>query len=230
METRLDKVAEGSEPWKKVLEDTWNSYKERYETLKNTTTNGSNGLNGSNPKRREFGNNLVAVMSSKGPLLLKEGATKEETIFFGWPAKKSFQTLTEQEANTFVESVLHQKQGDLIGEYNGHPILIKKGQYGAYAECNGIRISLGEDRSLNTIVAKLQEKTENPSRSVGPFQIRKGQYGPYLMKSGKGKPVCVSIPKDIDIDQITAQQAGEIFEAGLKAKVQSAKKKFKKRE
>ena len=31
METRLDKIAEGQEEWKKVLRDTWASYKERYE-------------------------------------------------------------------------------------------------------------------------------------------------------------------------------------------------------
>ena len=34
MEKRLDAVAEGKEEWKKVLQDTWDSYKDRYEGLK----------------------------------------------------------------------------------------------------------------------------------------------------------------------------------------------------
>jgi DNA topoisomerase-1 len=33
MEKRLDRIGEGVELWKDVLHDTWNSYKERYETL-----------------------------------------------------------------------------------------------------------------------------------------------------------------------------------------------------
>jgi DNA topoisomerase-1 len=227
METRLDKVAEGVEPWKKVLEDTWTSYKDRYESLKSNA--GGTGATGSNPKRREFGDNLVAVMTAKGPLLLKEGATKEETVFFGWPAKRAFKDVTADEAKEFVTAAAQQKQGDTIGDYNGHPVVLKKGQYGTYAECNGVRVSLGEDKSLEHIVEKLQLKAENPSRSVGPFQIRTGQYGPYLMKAPAkgGKPQCISIPKEIDLETLTAQQAGEIFEAGLKSKAAFAKRKFK---
>jgi hypothetical protein len=42
------------------------------------------------------------------------------------------------------------------------------------------------------------------------------------------KPVCVSIPKGTDVDSLTAQQAGEIFEAGAKAKATGGFRKFKK--
>jgi len=226
MESRLDKIAEGSEPWKKVLEDTWNSYKGRIDTLKVTGSN-SQG----NSRRREFGDSILAVMSGKGPLLLKEGATKEETVFYGWPAGKQFSTLTEQEAKAFIESVIKQKQGSSLGDHNGHPVLKKKGPYGLYAECNGVRVNCLEDTSLEEIILKLDAKQESPARTLGPFQIRTGQYGPYLMKSGQSstgkKPACVSIPKGTDLDTLTAQQAGEIFEAGLKAK--GTFKKFKRK-
>jgi hypothetical protein len=45
---------------------------------------------------------------------------------------------------------------------------------------------------------------------------------------GKAKPQYVSIPKETNIDELTAQQAGEIFEAGLKAKASFKGKRFKK--
>ena len=228
MESRLDKIAEGSEPWKKVLEDTWNSYKGRIDTLK---ASGSNSQG--NSRRREFGDSILGVMSGKGPLLLKEGATKEETVFYGWPAGKQFSTLTEQEAKAFIESVIKQKQGSSLGEHNGHPVVKKKGPYGLYAECNGVRVNCTDETSLEEIILKLEAKQESPARTLGPFQIRTGQYGPYLMKSdssSKGKkPVCVSIPKGTDLDTLTAQQAGEIFEAGLKSKAAFAKNKFKRK-
>jgi topoisomerase IA-like protein len=124
--------------------------------------------------------------------------------------------------------------GDSMGEYNGHQILKKKGPYGLYAECNGVRVNCLADTSLEDIIVKLQAKQESPARTLGPFQIRSGQYGPYLMKSSGStassskKPVCVSIPKGTDLDTLTAQQAGEIFEAGLKAKAAGGFRKFKK--
>ena len=231
METKLDKIAEGSEPWKKVLEDTWNSYKGRYEILKKVSGGSSST---SNSKRKEFSDGLVAVMTGKGPLLLKEdpAGDKDKTIFYGWPLGRQLQTITEEEAKKFIEEKGKQMAGDSIGEYNGHEILKKKGPYGLYAECNGVRVNCLADSSLEDIITKLQAKQESPARTLGPFQIRTGQYGPYLMKSGlsgKTKPVCVSIPKGTDVDTLTAQQAGEIFEAGLKAKAAGGFKKFKKK-
>ena len=50
--------------------------------------------------------------------------------------------------------------------------------------------------------------------------------------NAKAKPQYVSIPKETNIEELTAQQAGEIFEAGLKAKaaaVAAGKKKFYKK-
>ena len=222
METRLDKVADGAEPWKQVLGDTWNSYKARVETLKKAVGSDTNA------RRREFGNGLVAVITGKGPLLLQEGETKEQTVFFGWPTNKGFQELTGEEAKAFTENVRKQKEGQTLGNYNGHAVIVKKGPYGLYAECNGIRVNCTQEESLDEISAKLKTKCESPSRTIGPFQIRSGQYGPYMMKSGhsgKGMPKCVSIPKGTDLDTLTAQQAGEIYEAGLKAKATSKYKK-----
>lgn len=231
MENRLDKVAEGQEPWKRVLEDTWKSYKDRYEGLK-----GSKASEGTlvNSRRKEFADGIVAVMSGKGPLLLKEDPSgiKEKTVFYGWPLGKQLQTITEEEVRLFVENIGKQRAGSELGEYNGHPIVKKKGPYGLYAECNGVRVNCTEETSLEDIIAKLEAKgQETPAKTLGPFQIRTGQYGPYLMKTDtpKGKkPVCVSIPKGTDVDTLTAQQAGEIFEAGMKAKAKGGFRKFKK--
>jgi DNA topoisomerase-1 len=244
MERRLDKVAEGAEQWKTVLQDTWNSYKDRISELK--SAGGASGAKGAggNAKSREFGNSLKAVLTAKGPLLLKEGATKEETVFYGWPStvpKKGLHEITEEEIKAFIASVTSQKQGDSMGEWNGHPIYKKKGPYGFYAEWNGTKVNLAEADDVDAVIAKIKAKQEGPQpKTLGPFQIRTGPYGPYLMKVGaaansaakgasKAKPQYVSIPKETNIEEMTAQQAGEIFEAGLKAKATAAAAGGKKR-
>jgi len=225
MENRLDKISEGSGGWKSLLEETWNSYKDRIAELKRAamvTVSAGGTADKGNPKRREFADGLIAIMTAKGPLLLKEGATKDSTVFYGWPkGSQTFSTLSEQEAVAFVDSVTKEKAGETLGEWNGHVILKRKGPYGSYAEWNGKLISLTAQDTLETIIGKLEVKKE--VHILGPFQIRTGQYGPYMMKMdtavGKNKkPHCVSIPKGTDIDGLTAQQAGEIYEAGLKKK------------
>jgi hypothetical protein len=43
-------------------------------------------------------------MSGKGPLLLKEGATKaDKTVFYGWPEGFEFSEITEEAAVAFCE-------------------------------------------------------------------------------------------------------------------------------
>ena len=233
MEKRLDKIAEGREAWKLVLGDTWNSYKDRCTELKSGTGVTAAGSGGANPKKREFQGGVLGILTAKGPLLLKEGVTKEETVFYGWPAtlKKGLHEISEEEVLHHIGSTTKQKQGDAVGEWNGHMIYKKKGPYGEYAEWNGVRVNLVVGDDVDAIIAKVQAKQENPTKTVGPFQIKTGPYGPYLQKSGSAKgakPQYVSIPKDTNIEELTAQQAGDIFEAGLKAKAAFKKSKFKK--
>ena len=227
MENSLDKISEGTGLWKSLLEETWNSYKDRIAELKR-----AGGVvvqsSGSNPKRREFAGGIVGVMTAKGPLLLKEGTTagttagtKGDAVFYGWPkqSKATFSTISEQEVLDFVKQIQSQKSGEVMGAWNGHEILKKKGPYGFYAESNGIRVNITEQDALDIILQRLEAK-KTPVVTLGPFQVKTGAYGPYLMKLGttKKKPQCVSIPKGTDIEGLTAQQAGEIFEAGLKKK------------
>ncbi len=106
MEGGLDAIASGGADWKNLLRETWGSYKDRYYKHKIQMPVPSapegGGATGS-AKIRQFGV-YKAVMSSKGPLLLKEGATKaDKTIFYGWPEGFEFGEITEEAAVAFCE-------------------------------------------------------------------------------------------------------------------------------
>lgn len=103
MEGGLDSIASGGADWKTLLRETWGSYKDRYYKHKILTPVAAEGGAPGSAKIRNFPP-YKAVMSGKGPLLLKEGATKaDKTIFYGWPEGFEFNEITEEAAIAFCE-------------------------------------------------------------------------------------------------------------------------------
>ena len=227
METRLDKVAQGGEPWKQVCRDTWNSYKDHYADLK-TTKKGSKGAElkaerqaQTASKIKEFSNGLKAVIGKKGPIVLREApdGSKEKTKFFGWPDGVEFQTLTEEQALHFVASV-ENPAPTAWGTYNGVPIVIKKGPHGHYAQCGTLNVKVLDGETAEVIQQKFEEKSKTTLHTLGEFEFRQGQYGPFMYKKpAKGKkPQFVSIPEGLDPKALTLEAAERIYTTGLQQK------------
>lgn len=232
MEKRLDKVAEGDEPWKQVLRDMWGSYKERYEDLsakQQIKSNTNNTDQASNTRIKEFSGGLKAVQTKKGPLLLIEGAKKEDTIFLGWPKGTQFEDITEQKALKFKEEETKKKAGDCIGEWEGQQIIKKSGKFGEYLQCGEISIPFQAEEELDKTIERFEvKKGGNGGNGVlkqfKEYVIRTGQYGPYIMKTSLKKPQFVSLPKGIDPANLTEKEVEAIYKLGLESK-----KNFKKK-
>ncbi len=271
MEKQLDDIAAGKEPWKKVLRQTWDSYSARYTQLKD----GQGQAQGQGPKAaaaasdrvRDFGSGLKAVLSKKGPLLLQEPpeGSPEGTkpTFYGWPGRKAFHDLTEDDAKKFIKEwqaeraasaavvLLPEAEGKAeqeaedsasagsssSGSHSQSPksqqttattagqIVKKKGKFGYYAECDGVRVACAETDTYREIAAKLaaKAKASQPIR-VGPYEFRTGQYGPYMFKTDLKTKKFVSVPKDLDASSLTVKSAEAIYKAGLEAAAKRGKR------
>jgi DNA topoisomerase-1 len=202
MEKRLDKVAEGDD-WKQVLRDMWDSYKERYEELK--VKKGANGTNG--PKVKEF-HGIKAVQTKKGPLLLIEGINTE---FLGWPSGVTFEDMTEEIALQFKATTRE------IGTWNDVPIIKKKGKFGEYLQCGDVSITYQEEE-LEKTIERFNAKKDAKKTTFKEYEIRTGQYGPYIMKTTLKKPQFVSVPKGINIDTLTEKDVEALYKAGITKK------------
>lgn len=243
MEQQLDNIAGGKAPWKRVLRSTWDSYSDRYKALlqqQGSTTS---------ERIRDFGDGLKAVLSKKGPLLLREADVEGgKPTFYGWPgsagaATPAFNDLTEEAARAFVESrsvetagVVLQSGSSSASSRSSSPsaadadaadaiaseanqIIKKKGKYGFYAECGGVRVTCTETDTYRDIAVKLAAKAaaSKPVR-VGPYEFRVGQYGPYMFKTDLKTKKFVPVPKDLDITSLTVKSAEAIYKAGLEVK------------
>lgn len=220
MEGRLDKIAEGKEQWKALCRDTWNSYKEKYTALKA----GQGTVAAAAAKQRTFPGGIKAVQSKKGPLLLREGKEKEDTVFFGWPAGKSFQELTEAEAVAFVAEKELTDAGATLGEHEGFAVLKKAGKFGPYVEWNGQRTPWKEGDTVATVMERLQAKSESLLHTIGPFEFRKGPYGVYMVKKDLAPKMrkFVGLPSGVDPKSLTAEAAVKIYQNGLAQKARGA--------
>jgi len=221
MEKRLDRIAEGAEPWKKILHDMWQSYQERYYRLLGAVEQ----KNRPNAKVREFTNGLKAVQSKKGPLLLIEGL--EDTQFIGWPVGVSFEDMTEEIARSFQKEE-EKKKGNEMGRWKDQPIQKKSGKFGMYVQCGDVSVPFVEEEIEKTI-ERLESKANakaNGSDVIKEFKhymIRNGQYGPYIVKTSVKKMQFVSLPKGLDGTVLTEKEVEVLYQAGV------AKKKWGKK-
>ena len=103
-------------------------------------------------------------------------------------------------------------------------IIKKKGKFGYYAECNGVRVACTETDTYPDIAAKLAAKAKaaQPVR-IGPYEFRTGQYGPYMFKTDLKTKKFVSVPKDLDASSLTVKSAEAIYKAGLEAAAKRGK-------
>lgn len=230
MESRLDNVATGTEFWKDVVRDTWTSYKDKYTTLKTEkadTTNSQSLINSSEgERRRELGEGYVAIMTKKGPLLLREfDNDKNKTEFYGWPGTSLLQEISLETAKEFIEDEVKKRNGTVLGDYNDSPILLKKGPYGSYVAWKGFSIQYTDGDSLETISKKIEDKLQNSSaaRMVGCFEIRKSQYGWYMFKpslTGQLRKF-VGIPDTVQLDTVSEATLISLYQIGIQSKARS---------
>ena len=223
MEQNLDEISKGEKPWKSLLQETWDTYKDRY--TEHTTGPKENNKAA---RERQLSPTIKVILSKKGPLFVKEPEIpKGKATFAPLSQTSSFESATLQEAEQAFTNAHEAKQGELIGLLETEEIRKKKGPYGYYAECKGTKVPLKGEETLEQVqeklIAKISFQTTEQAycRQVGDFTIKKGPYGLYFYKHALKRVSFVSFPKELDPDKANAVDLQGLYGLGLK------KKKFK---
>ena len=199
MEKQLDGVAAGSVEWPYILEKTWTQYAGRYKEIMS-----SPGTNKA-PSSKEFGDGYKLVLTKKGPLFVLE-TDGQKIRFAPLPAGLSSDEATRADAEEAFAAV----EGDCLGTVEGAPVVRKKGPYGYYVCWKDQRVSCKADETLEEIGPRLTVVTVD--HTIGPYKVRRGQYGLYMYKTGgKAKPVFVSLPDTTDYAALTVEGAEQLY-------------------
>ena len=209
MEQSLDEIAKGNKPWKTLLQEIWDTYKERYIAQ---TSGGSAAAKAA--RERPLSEDVKIILSRKGPLFVKEPPTKKEkALFASVPPTVSFESATLEDALAAFAAGDESRRGELLGMLEDDEIRKKKGPYGFYAECKGARVPLRGDEDLEKVreklVAKISfaaEPAATYERKVGDFTIKRGPYGLYFYKHALKRLKFVGLPKTLDPDKATAAE------------------------
>lgn len=219
METRLDMIAEGAEPWKQLCRDTWNSYKDKYERLKKDGKNARS----SSDRQKEFTNGLKAVVAKQGPLLLieDEGGDKKKTEFIGWPDGMAFGDMTDERAWAYTREIRIARAAQTMGTFEDQPIQVKEGPFGKYAQCGDLCVPFVAGDTTESLCAKFTAKKSACLHVLGDFEFRNGPYGIYMFKktTTKGKkPQFVGLPEGLDPKTLTEEAAVRMYQTGIQQK------------
>lgn len=232
MEERLDKIADGAESYKAVLHDTWNKFKDRYTRLNGVpAAAGAGGAAG--PQGREFAGGIKAIITRKGPMLIKENGEGAKATFYTWPQVGGhpvpFEALTEAQVAAAVAAA-SAPSGDHVGDYEGKPMYKRKGKFGEYVTCGDLHVNWAPNDTPETLASKFAAKASGggagPSTAtvIGPFTFKTGPYGLYMYKTDLKTRKFVTVPPTIKPAGLTVREADEIYRRGLEAKKSAAER------
>lgn len=211
IESDLDKICNEEEHWVDVIHKVYTSFNPKVVELSSSDEFKSNFKKAKSNLIGEYlGKNVYSYIGKFGPCIQlgdydKESGEKPRYVSL---SKEDYTDITTITLDQAIELLQYPKD---MGLHNGKPVLIKKGKYGMYIECDRKRVSIESgDVTLTDCISKLNEKSGNVIHDFGTILVLKGKYGPYIKRNKqnysvppkyKGEGVLESCTK-VDIERI----------------------------
>ena len=209
VEEKFDEIARGKIKWQEVIETFYGPFQKTLErTLKEAGRIKAERVLGKDPNT---GLTVVAKLTRVGPAVqlgtFEELGEGQKPRFANLKPDQSLETITLEEALQLLSLPKY------LGEFQGKDVVVNRGRYGPYIQWGKdtyISLPKGEDpyqvdrdRALELIGEYLRLQQPIASYRDKPIYVMKGRYGPYLKWDNKN----IKLPKDISIDQLTAEVA-----------------------
>ena len=216
VEQDFDKIAEGNEKWTDMMKGFYKKFEPTVEKTMNARQEHKAGERqlGNDPKS---GKPVFVKIGRFGPVVqIGSAEDTEKPRFAQIPSDKSLESITLEEAIELFQLPR------TLGDFEGSPIVIGMGRFGAYILHQKKYTSIPKETdpmeiSLDEAVALIKEKRQQDSQkhlksfdADGKLQILNGRYGPYIAFDGKN----YRIPKAMHATaaKLTFDQCMEIIE------------------
>ena len=216
VEQDFDKIAEGGEKWTDMMKGFYKKFEPTVEKTMNARQEHKAGERqlGNDPKS---GKPVFVKIGRFGPVVqIGSAEDTEKPRFAQIPSDKSLESITLEEAMELFQLPR------TLGDFEGSPIVIGMGRFGAYILHQKKYTSIPKETdpmaiSLDEAVALINEKRQQDSQkhlksfdADGKLQILNGRYGPYIAFDGKN----YRIPKAMHATaaKLTFDQCMEIIE------------------
>ncbi len=225
VEEEFDQIATGALARNTMLERFYTPFHQLIEQSGgiDRSTVGASREVGNDPKT---GKPIIARFGRFGPML-QLGSTEDKENkpqFAPLPAGKKIETITLEEA-------LHAfKLPRTVGETkDGETIKANVGRFGPYIQIGKLFVSIKPldphditlDQALELYAEKLKAEAEKNIADFGDgIKVLKGRYGPYITDGTKN----AKIPKDVEPQDVTHEQAKELLASATPAKGRFARK------
>lgn len=200
MENTLDDIANGNSSWVSLVDYVYNIFHPIVKTLskaknkKKQIWEKKKDILGINPEN----NKSIYCYNGKFGPVIQEG--DDNPKYTGIPKSIDIQNL---DLNTCLELLNLPKD---IGKFSNKIISVNTSNYGFYIKYNNNTYSIDDyNISLKDAISIIKEKKTSIIKTLSEnITIREGPYGPYILKSIKGKKgKIISIPKNVNPINLT---------------------------
>ena len=210
IEEEFDKIAEGKEPWSKMVGDFYEPF---HKSVEHTLENAERAKG-----ERELGTDIVsgkpvlARMGRYGPMVqIGKQEDEEKPRFAKLKTSQSIETITMEEAMDLFKLPL------TLGELEGIEVSVNIGRFGPYVKWGEQFISMPKgyeptevdlDRAIEIIKAKQVEDAPIGHYEGKPITKGKGRFGPFI----KWNDLFINIPRAYNFEALTQKDCNELIE------------------
>ena len=223
MENNLDEIAKGNLNWVTLVDSIYKSFHPKVTELSNKPGQvkwdniNTKPVLGINPENNK---NVYCYKGKYGPVI-QEG-DNNNCRYVG--LKKE----TDVSSVTLEECLIYLKFPKNLGVLDTQDVILNTGSNGFYVRHGSNTYSVSNsDISLDEVSDIIKNKKKSIIKEFsGGISIRNGQYGPFILKSGKNSRI-VSVPYDKknNAEDLTLKECQELLK---KKKYSTKKTKFKK--
>ncbi len=210
VEKEFDEIANGLKQWSTMIDDFYNPFNKTVDNAMETAERASGErFLGDDP---ETGKPVIVRLGKFGPMVQIGKIEDDEKPKFA--SLQAGQTLSKVNLSDALELFKFPK---VIGEYEGHELLVAQGRFGPYVKFDKLFVSIPKEEEIGSVdlpraieLIKEKQEADAPVAEYESLPVQKGvgRFGPFI----KWNNMFINVSKKYDFDNLSYDEIVELIE------------------